>query len=1125
MNQNININIHHKDWNDNLSLDIDNNIIKRMNNNDEGKFILTDSFLLIIWEKWEKEYFYTRDNILYYHISDKNYFDLDNDHSIIYLIGNDSDKYIIDYNVQKIYNMNRLEHYGNYIMDKNNLIITHNEKTMNYIYFNHKYYQESLLNNKYDIIENNYFLDKTSNICYENNMYNKYYYIKYKNNVKIYDEYDKNIYINYTSDYKDDYLSYKLVSDLDMNSIDNYILILNENIFDSIHIIEYYVYFNIDYIIFDNIIHMHKNDIFKDLNIYYYHNIDELSNVKNICININNENFIENSTINIKDIWYNINKDKLDKYKYILEKQCDEIPKIMHFIWLGNNKLPDIYIYYIKSWIKNHRDWIFCFWNDTNIPNLINQKYYDKTDVYAMKSDILRYELLYIFGGVYVDCDFLCIQNIESIIKNYKGFSGYESDEYIAIGLMGFVPYDIILYNIIKRLSYHINHNSGKSIPELSGPVFFTKIWNIYNTNAHYSFPIHFFYSYTFQDKIKNIQYNIHKNNYAIHMWGHSWSNNYINNITNEYYLTPLYFSYLNIECQKINTNISKYLQSNIYFYVNKSNKKKIVHVMGLFFTGGIERYLYYIDKYGDHNKYCYYLLYISNGTYVYEMKNMIMISFDWNNSYLNKLLTYIQPDLIIDHYSIYIKEYIYNNIDKNKIIYFIHSAICYNNDIDFLCMNKCIHLYNEINKHLSWNTILNNYYLTLGTELHVNKIEKYNENNKIKISIIGRVAEEKLGIVFFKKLCDLSFQIYESIEINIYGEKDKIFNNMYSDEFDENLQKSKIIYHEFMHPLNMKTVYMNTNILLIPSSYETGSFTCIEAFSYGIPVIARNVYGLKYLIKNNITGYLCDSDNEIFEKIIHIQNDTILNNNDIIKDASLKYNIINKIQDLESIIEENITNKNIVIITSVINCIDKPLSYYPKRSIFNINDRYKQTLKSIDSIKKNIKNVDILFCECSDLTDYNMMEEDIKNKVDYYYNFYNNENIRNNVESEFKGLGEASILLEALNKITNNYENIFKLSGRYYLNSDFNYEIFNNTYNIFTTWDNSDISYCTIFYKIHIEYIEYYQNILKNMFNDLKNDISIESCMYKYFIENVEIINKVNVSGLLATEGYIFTV
>ena len=37
-----------------------------------------------------------------------------------------------------------------------------------------------------------------------------------------------------------------------------------------------------------------------------------------------------------------------------------------------------------------------------------------------MKADILRYELLTIFGGVYVDCDFLCCKNIDSIINDKK---------------------------------------------------------------------------------------------------------------------------------------------------------------------------------------------------------------------------------------------------------------------------------------------------------------------------------------------------------------------------------------------------------------------------------------------------------------------------------------------------------------------------------------------------------------------------------------------------------------------------------------------------------------------------------------------------------------------------------
>jgi hypothetical protein len=47
----------------------------------------------------------------------------------------------------------------------------------------------------------------------------------------------------------------------------------------------------------------------------------------------------------------------------------------MHFIWLGTNLFP--YTQYIESWINNHPDYTYCFWNDNNIPFLINQKYFD----------------------------------------------------------------------------------------------------------------------------------------------------------------------------------------------------------------------------------------------------------------------------------------------------------------------------------------------------------------------------------------------------------------------------------------------------------------------------------------------------------------------------------------------------------------------------------------------------------------------------------------------------------------------------------------------------------------------------------------------------------------------------
>jgi hypothetical protein len=41
----------------------------------------------------------------------------------------------------------------------------------------------------------------------------------------------------------------------------------------------------------------------------------------------------------------------------------------------------------------------------------------------------------------------------------------------------------------------------------------------------------------------------------------------------------------------------------------------------------------------------------------------------------------------------------------------------------------------------------------------------------------------------------------------------------------------------------------------------------------------------------------------------------------------------------------------------------------------------------------------------------------------------------------------------------------------------------------------------------------------------ELLNSESIESCIFKYFKKNILIIQKMNVSGLLATEGYYFSI
>jgi len=213
-----------------------------------------------------------------------------------------------------------------------------------------------------------------------------------------------------------------------------------------------------------------------------------------------------------------------------------------------------------------------------------------------------------------------------------------------------------------------------------------------------------------------------------------------------------------------------------------------------------------------------------------------------------------------------------------------------------------------------------------------------------------------------------------------------------------------------------------------------------------------------------------------------------------------------------------------LVIITSVLNISNLPLSYYHTRSIFTLEERFKQTMKTINSLKKYIPNLEILFCECSDIDI--SIQNSIKEEVNYFYNFYDIDNIREKVNSKYKGIGEAYILMEGINKMeSRNYKNIFKISGRYYLNTNFNYNQFNNNYNIFTNWDDSNKSLCTIFYKININYLDIFYNNLFNSLNKLQEGYSIEIVIYNFFSKYIIINDKLNISGFLSTEGYLFSV
>jgi mannosyltransferase OCH1-like enzyme len=102
-----------------------------------------------------------------------------------------------------------------------------------------------------------------------------------------------------------------------------------------------------------------------------------------------------------------------------------KIPKIIHQIWLGS-PVPECFKAFMKSWELHHPGWTYILWTDEKVKTLTlyNQDLFDAATNFGEKADILRYELLYFFGGVYADCDQECLRSLDFLHHLYDFYIG-----------------------------------------------------------------------------------------------------------------------------------------------------------------------------------------------------------------------------------------------------------------------------------------------------------------------------------------------------------------------------------------------------------------------------------------------------------------------------------------------------------------------------------------------------------------------------------------------------------------------------------------------------------------------------------------------------------------------------
>jgi hypothetical protein len=111
------------------------------------------------------------------------------------------------------------------------------------------------------------------------------------------------------------------------------------------------------------------------------------------------------------------------------------IPKLIHYIWIGGNSLPELATKCIASWNEKCADYEIVLWNEENlnIEECLFTKQAYEMKKYGFVTDYFRLKVIYEHGGIYLDTDVEVLKSFDELL-NFKAFFGFENVENVNTG-------------------------------------------------------------------------------------------------------------------------------------------------------------------------------------------------------------------------------------------------------------------------------------------------------------------------------------------------------------------------------------------------------------------------------------------------------------------------------------------------------------------------------------------------------------------------------------------------------------------------------------------------------------------------------------------------------------------
>lgn len=163
------------------------------------------------------------------------------------------------------------------------------------------------------------------------------------------------------------------------------------------------------------------------------------------------------------------------------------IPKKIHYCWFGKNEIPQKDKKCIESWKKYCPEYEIIQWNEDNYDITKNNYMYEayKNKKWGFVSDYARLDVIYNYGGIYLDTDVELVKPIDDLLTN-KFFCGFEDEGMVNFGIgYGAEKENLVVKSVLAEYENKSFYKEDGSLNLTPCPTYQTEVLKSYGLQCN----------------------------------------------------------------------------------------------------------------------------------------------------------------------------------------------------------------------------------------------------------------------------------------------------------------------------------------------------------------------------------------------------------------------------------------------------------------------------------------------------------------------------------------------------------------------------------------------------------------------------------------------------------------